>query len=84
MRATSMTTTMAAVKLSFREAVEHHDVEGVRNILAVNKGLLSINNIENDELYSPLMLAALKGSVEIVQLLVEQGRADVNLQNKVR
>jgi hypothetical protein len=79
----SAATTTAAVKESFAEAVKANDVESVKSLLTSHRGMINLNNLEKDEIYSHLMSAALNGSLEVTKVLVEQGRADPNIQNKV-
>jgi predicted nucleic-acid-binding protein len=42
----------------------------------------NVNAVDSDET-TPIMLAAWKGNLEVVRFLVEKGKADVNLKNKI-
>ncbi len=76
--------TMSTVKESLSEAIKLNDVETVKALLVSHRGMINLNNLEKDEIYSHLMLASLQGTLEVAKVLIEQGRADPNLQNKVR
>ena len=82
----------ACVKLTYREkakvrftigpkglmeAVKARDVQGVRDALEAGAAV----NVSNDGGYTPLMLAALGGGEEMVELLISKG-ANVNAATK--
>jgi hypothetical protein len=72
-----------SAKDSFKDAVRRLDIEFVKLSLAHQRVSLGLNQLEHDEAQTALMIAALDGSVQIIQLLVEQGRSDPDIQDKV-